>query len=287
MLVFTTFSKGGKQDSDKLEDAFGYSDTYVKEEKELTKQEIRLAKLDVELIKAGFPIKAKEFQRIKLLSVAGTFLVIFLLTKNVILAAILGGLMMVLPGVYVKFAQERKKRVFENQIPIALSLIRNSVEAGFSFMQAMEVVATEMQPPISEEFGRVLHETSVGKDLEEALNNMINRVESEELKLVVVAVLIQREVGGNLGEIIDVILETIKDRIQIKGEIRTLTSQGRLSAMVICALPVVLGILMYFINPEYMTPLFVTTGGQIMLGIAFTMILLGAYLISKIIKIDF
>lgn len=287
LLLFNLLTGKKGVDSDRLDDAFEYADEKVEVEKELSKREMKLMELEIELIRAGFPLKPKEYQRIRLLSSIGTFLVLFLLTKNLILAVIFAVVMLALPGIYLKFAQERKKRVFENQIPVALSLVRNSIEAGFSFMQALEVVASEMQPPISEEFGRVLHETSVGKDLEHALNNMMARVESEELKLVVVAVLIQRQVGGNLGEIIDVILETIKDRIQIKGEIRTLTSQGRLSAMVICALPIVLGILMYFINPEYMSPLFTTTAGQVLLAIAFVMILMGAYLISKIIKIDF
>lgn len=288
LFLFQTLKKGKGGDlGTKLDDAIGFNETKVEQERPLTKKEIRHKKLQIELIRAGFPLKPAEFERFRLFGTLFVFLVFFLLAKNVILGLIFAVVVFMLPNIYLKFAQERKKLVFENQIPIALSLVRNSVEAGFSFMQALEVVASEMEPPVSEEFGRVLHETNVGIDLEVALNNMLERITSDELKLVVIAVLIQRQVGGNLGEIIEIILETIRDRIQIKGEIRTLTSQGRLSAMIICGLPVVLGLIMYMINPEYMSPLITTDAGQVMLGVAGFMIFLGAYLISKIIKIDF
>lgn len=257
------------------------------EEVFLTKKEQKARDLEIKIIRSGLPIKPKEYKLFKWGLLVAVFLLFGVLAGNIILGLICGGAMLAIPPFLLNWAIEKKKLVFETQIPIALSLIRNSVEAGFSFMQAIEVVATEMEAPISEEFSRVLHEASVGKDIEDALNNMQERVLSDELKLVVVAVLIQRQVGGNLGEIIEAILETINDRIQIKGEIRTLTSQGRFSALIICALPVVLGMIMYFMNPTYMSPLFTTTIGQILIGVAVIMIALGAYLISKIIKIDF
>lgn len=287
IVVFAPLFKGSKQLDDQLDEALQFGEKKLQVEKPATKNEERLKALEIQLIRASFPLSPTEFTRFRLIATVIVFIVFVFLAKNLILGIAFSVMVYMLPMIYIKFAIEKKKQVFENQIPIALSLIRNSVDAGFSFMQAIEVVATEMEAPISEEFSRVLHEASVGKDIEIALTNMNERILSDELKLVVVAVLIQRQVGGNLGEILEIILETIKDRIQIKGEIKTLTSQGRMSAMIICGLPVVLGIIMYFINPTYMEPLVTTTMGQAMLGVAAFMIFIGAFLINKIIKIDF
>lgn len=287
VLISSVFGGEGKGMGSQLDEAIDFSSTKKNIDRPLTKRELKEKALEIQLIRASFPLTPKEFTRIRLFATIIVLLVFLFLAKNIILGIVFGLFVFMLPNIYLKFAIEKKRQVFENQIPIALSLIRNSVDAGFSFMQAIEVVATEMEAPISEEFSRVLHEASVGKDIEIALTNMQERILSDELKLVVVAVLIQRQVGGNLGEILEIILETIKDRIQIKGEIKTLTSQGRMSAMIICGLPLVLGIIMYFINPEYMSPLVTTTMGQAMLGVAGFMIFIGAYMISKIIKIDF
>lgn len=276
-------SKSNTSEIDKaLDFALGKEEEII-----LTAKEKKARDLEIKIIRSGLPIKPKEYKLFKWGIVVAVFLLFGVLAGNIILGVICAGAMLAVPPFLLNWAIEKKKLVFENQIPVALALIRNSVEAGFSFMQAIEVVATEMEAPISEEFSRVLHEASVGKDIEDALNNMQERILSDELKLVVVAVLIQRQVGGNLGEIIEAILETINDRIQIKGEIRTLTSQGRFSALIICALPIVLGVIMYFMNPTYMSPLFTTTIGQVLIGIAVIMIAMGAYLISKIVKIDF
>lgn len=279
--------KGNKTKVSGIDKAIDFALDKEEEEVILTMKEQKQRDLEIKIIRSGLPIKPKEYQLFKWGMVVIVFLLFGVLAGNIFLGLIFGGAMLFIPPLLLNHAIEKKRLVFENQIPIALSLIRNSVEAGFSFMQAIEVVATEMDAPISEEFSRVLHEASVGKDIEVALNNMQERILSDELKLVVVAVLIQRQVGGNLGEIIESILETINDRIQIKGEIRTMTSQGRFSAIIICALPIGLGAIMYFMNPEYMSPLFTTTMGQVLLGVAAIMIGLGAFLISKIVKIDF
>lgn len=273
----------------KINDAFDYTVDEKEEDKEsiLTRKDLKNQKIEIMLVKASIPLKAREYKIFKYGSIALIIFTIFILTKNIVLGAILGFAWSFVPNIILKIAAEKKKLALELQIPAALSLIRNSLEAGMSFLQSLEIVAEEVDPPIGEEFGRVLHETNLGKDLDVALNNMIARVDSQELKLVVVAVLIQRQVGGNLGDIIDIILETIKDRIQIKGELRILTSQGRLSAIVITSLPIALGIIMYLINPDYMAPLVTTTIGQILLGIVASMMGLGIFIISKIIKIDF
>lgn len=285
-LSYSINKRKRDQQKERLEE-LDRKDVDEKEEVELTNAMKKRIELEVKLVRAGFPMRPKEFNRLRWGLTIGMFLITAFLLKNPVLGVILAVGVFVVPGIALSFAIEKKKSVFEGQIPTALSLIRNSVEAGFSFLQAMEVVATEMEAPISEEFSRVLHEASVGKDLEEALVNMQNRVLSDEIRLVVIAVLIQREVGGNLVQVIDVILATVKDRIQIKGEIRSATAQGRISALIICLIPFILAGVMYMINPEYMSPLFTTIIGQIMIGFAVALIGFGAFLISKIIKIDF
>lgn len=257
------------------------------EDVELTPRQLKEQKLNSELDRAGFPITAKEFVRIKIFSTLFLFLSLYFLTGNIMIVAIVVCAWQFVPNIALKMAQEKKKEALEQQIPAALSLIKNSLEAGMSFNQALEIVADEMDPPISEEFQRVLKDTKLGRDMKVALLAMLDRVQSDELKLVVVAVNIQREVGGNLVDILDVILETIKDRIQIKGEIKTLTAQGRMSAIIISALPIALGLIMYVMNPEYMSPLFTEPLGQVLLAGCLIFMFIGVFFISKIVKIDF
>src|SRR5574341_1478264 len=160
------------------------------------------------------------------------------------------------PRIYVNIKQGQRLKEFQNQLPDILSLWVNSLRAGYSVPQAMEVVARESPPPASDEFKRVVSETQIGVPMDIALNNMLARIESEDLELVFTAVNIQREVGGNLAEILDTITHTIRERIRIKGEIKTLTASGRATGTLIGMLPIGLAILLYFITPDYMLQLF-------------------------------
>jgi tight adherence protein B len=181
--------------------------------------------------------------------------------------------------------QQRAKH-FNNQLGDTLVLIANSLRTGYSFMQAVEMVSREMPPPISVEFARSLKEINLGIATEESLNNMAKRVDSEDLDLVVTVVLIQRQVGGNLAEVLDNIAGTIRERVKIRGQIKTLTAQGRISGFVIGGIPFVLAILIYAINPEYIRLLFSTPLGKCMLVGALLSQICGALAIRKIINID-
>lgn len=161
-----------------------------------------------------------------------------------------------LPRIYVTQRQNKRLRDFNNQLSDILNLWVNALRAGYSVPQAMEAVAKEAPPPASEEFKRVVAEMSIGVPMEIALNNMLTRIESEDLDLVFTAVNIQREVGGNLAEILDTISETIRERVRIKGEIRTLTAQGRITGWIIGLLPILLSALLVLISPQYMLQLF-------------------------------
>ena len=284
-LIFLLRNEKTKMSS-QLEDALKFTDE-IEEEIVLTKSQLQQQALNKKLEKAGIPLKAHEFTRFRLILTFIFFIIIYICFKNPVLTSILTGAFFFVFPIAVNMAMDKKKDKFESQLPGALSLLRNSVEAGMSFLQSMELVAEEMDPPISEEFAKVIHEAQVGVDLKTSFTNLLDRVDSQELQLVTIAVLIQREVGGNLAEILDVILETIRERIQLKGEIKALTAQGRLSAAIIGGLPIVLAFIMNIINPEYMGPLFTTTIGQIILGAAFISECIGVYMILRIKKIDF
>lgn len=286
IILFAMIQNEKNKLSDQLTNALRFTDE-IEEEVVLTKSQLQQQALNKKLEKAGIPLKAHEFTRFRLILTAIFFTIVYVCFKNPVLTSILTGAFFFTPPIAVNFAMDKKKDKFELQLPGALSLLRNSVEAGMSFLQSMELVAQEMDPPISEEFSKVIHEAQVGVDLRVSFDRMLERVDSQELQLVTIAVLIQREVGGNLSEILDTILETIRERIQLKGEIKALTAQGRLSAAVIGIIPVALAVIMNFINPEYMSPLFSSTLGQIILGMAGVSECVGVYLILKIMKIDF
>lgn len=173
---------------------------------------------------------------------------------------IIGGLLFIagffLPRIYVTIRQNKRLKDFNNQLADILNLWVNALRAGYSVPQAMEAVANEAPPPANAEFKRVVAEISIGVPLEIALDNMLTRIESEDLDLVFTAVTIQREVGGNLAEILDTISETIRERVRIKGEIRTLTASGRITGTLIGLLPIFLAILLLIISPSYMGQLF-------------------------------
>ncbi|MGH2455266.1 MAG: type II secretion system F family protein [Candidatus Limnocylindria bacterium] len=157
------------------------------------------------------------------------------------------------PRFYLRYRQRKRLRAFASQLPDTITLLANSLRAGSSFLQGIELVTREARPPISEEFERVVREMSLGMALQPALNNLVRRVASEDLELMVTAINIQSQVGGNLATVLDSIAFTIRERIRIVGEINTLTAMQRYSGYVITLLPVGLGAILFLISPSYMT----------------------------------
>ncbi len=190
------------------------------------------------------------------------------------------------PRAYVAFRQGRRLRSFNNQLGDTINLMVNSIRAGYSIMQAMRAVSEEMGPPASTEYGRVVQEVQLGISLEEALAHMLRRVPSEDLDMMITAINVQREVGGNLAEVLESISYTIRERIRIKGEIQALTAQSRISGYMVAIVPVVLAVAIYLINPEFMGLLFQHTCGHIMIGAAVVGIAAGFFVISKVVDID-
>jgi tight adherence protein B len=192
-----------------------------------------------------------------------------------------------LPMLTLRIKAARRVRQFNDQLADALVLVSNSLRTGYSFLQAIELVSREMAPPIGVEFARLLKEMSLGVTTEEALANLGERVASDDLELVITAVLIQRQVGGNLAEVLDNIAGTIRERIKLKGEVRTLTAQGRISGLIIGALPFALAALLYVINPQYMMALFTHPLGIAMVVYALVSMAIGMMAVWKIVNIEY
>jgi tight adherence protein B len=157
------------------------------------------------------------------------------------------------PRFYLKRRQAKRLKLFNDQLPDTITLLANSLRAGSSFLQGIELVTREARPPISEEFERVVREMQLGVALQPALNNLARRVASEDLELMVTAIQIQTQVGGNLATVLDAIAHTIRERMRIQGEIQTLTAMQRYSGYVITALPIGLAALLFVISPSYIS----------------------------------
>lgn len=240
-----------------------------------------------ELASANLKLTVSEFLTFTLLSTLGVGLLAYLLYYRSIIMGIAGAAVgFYLPRLWVKMAQQRRLKAFNSQLADAITLLANSMRSGYSLLQAMETIAKEMPPPISEEFGRVVYEVGIGLPIQQALNNMVRRVKSDDLDLMATAIIIQHEVGGNLADILDTINETIRERVRIQGEIRALTAQQRLTGYIIGFLPFGLALVIYLINRTYISNLFSDPCGLILIGIGLFMMTIGAFLIRNVTRIE-
>ena len=242
-----------------------------------------------QLNRADLKLRTSEYFMIQLGSM-GLFMLIALLRFGfpggiiqIVLAGIAGYL---LPGVYVKYRVGRRLRAFNGQLGDTLTLLSNALKAGYSFAQALDTVAKNAVPPISEEFARAVREMNLGGSPDEALSNITKRIASADFDLVATAYSIHRTVGGNLAEILDNIAYTIRERVRIKGEIATLTAQARASGTLITFLPIVLATFMYFVTPTYFRPMFESFIGWALIAIGVFMIFIGNLIIRRVVAIE-
>ena len=243
--------------------------------------------LEMRMLRAGLPLRSGEFIVLCFASATLLAMLFLLLGGGQLVAGVTGAVAgFFFPFILVNMKIARRMKAFNGQLGDALILIANSLRTGYSFMQASDMVAQEMRPPISSEFSRAVKEMNLGVTIEDALANLGKRINSEDLDLVLTAVLIQRQVGGNLSEVLDNIARTIRERVRIRGEIRTLTAQGRISGIIVSLLPVVLGLVIYLLNPEYVKLLFVHPVGKIMLGVAGLGQVIGIIVIRRIVDIE-
>lgn len=213
------------------------------------------------------------------------FVIFALATRNPVTGLLALLLFLAADFVFVQRRITKRLDNFQRQLADCLSLVANSLRAGFSFLQTMEIISREMEPPMSTEFERVMRDTTLGKSLDDALHDMDDRVGSADFSLVVTAVLIQQQVGGNLATILDTIRQTISERIRIRREVNTLTAQGKMSGIVLACIPVALGLFFYVSSPEYLEPLLTTDIGRIAIIGAVFLVIVGFAIIRKIVDI--
>jgi tight adherence protein B len=257
------------------------------------------ANLAREIARADLKLKPSEYLMIWAGSTIGVPILMLALSvvmpglRNpfVLLIGVLIGFM--LPRFWLGRRKSGRLNKFNKQLPDTITLIANALRAGSSFLQAIELVVREAAPPISTEFGRVIREVNLGLSFEVALENMVRRVRSEDLELMATAISIQHTVGGNLAEILDSIAYTIRERVRIQGEIRTLTAQQRLSGYVVGFLPIGLAGFLFIAAPGFMSPMFDDRvqliglpGGVVIMLIGVFMMFLGFMFIRKIVDIE-
>lgn len=234
---------------------------------------------------AGMQITAEEMGAVLLICffvpVVGGFFF-----GNIIAGAMIGIVCASMPLLYVKIQQRRRISKFNRQLSEMLTITSNSLKSGYSFLQSVQTIASEMPAPISEEFSRMIREVNMGLPLEESLLRLTQRVKSQDFDLITTAILIQRQIGGNLSEILDNIGETIRERVRIQGEIKSLTAQGRFSALIFMILPPAVTLMIYLMNPSYISLLFHHPLGIALLIAAAVGQAIGFVLIRKIVAIE-
>ena len=242
--------------------------------------------LDFRMRQAGIPLLGGEFLVLLVGSAVAVGVVTLMLTLSRGMAVLFGGLTAAGMWIVVSWRFYRRRNAFTEQLGDCLTTVANALRAGFSFQQAVDVVARDMEPPISDEFAQVSREVSMSVPLDAALESMCRRVESADLDLMVSAVLIQREVGGNLAQILDNIGDTIQERIRMKREIYSLTAQGRMSAWVLILLPFVMALFLYIFSPEQLMILVNHPVGRIALIGSLILEIIGYIVIQRIVNVD-
>ncbi len=236
------------------------------------------------LVRANLKLRASEFVMIQVAFLIGGVVISLLrfgFGPQFVISAVGAYL---LPMRYVKYRQGKRLKALNRQLPDTLSLLSNALKAGLSLPQAMETVGHNTVAPIADELGRVIREMNIGSATERALTNMVRRTGSEDLDLIVTAITIQASVGGNLARILDSISHTIRQRVQIKGQISAMTAQARASGWVITLLPVIVATLLYVIAPTYFRPMFQDRIGIGLLFVAGLSVVVGNVLIRRIVN---
>ncbi len=242
------------------------------------------------LAQADVKLKPGEYLALIVIAMIGLAFVAWFFGGRSIVSAIIGSIIgFFLPRFYINRQKRKRLESFSDQLPDMLSLMVNGLRAGFSTAQAMEAVSKEMPAPLSDEFKRVVQEMQIGISMEDALGNIVRRIPSEDLDLVITAINVQREVGGNLAEILDTIAHTIRERVRIKGEIRVLTAQVMYSGRFLALLPFILSSIIWFGNNEYVMSVFQPETiycGFAIFGSALCLVGMGYFVMMRIADIE-
>jgi tight adherence protein B len=208
------------------------------------------------------------------------------LVRSILATLLIGALGLLGPILFLRFKVSRRQRKFEAQLPDALQLLAGTLRAGYSLPQGMEAVSHEIEDPMGVELRRVMTEARLGRELEEALEAAAERLDSPDFAWAVMAIGIQREVGGNLNELLMTVSDTMVARERLRGEVKTLTAEGKMSAIILGGLPPGLGFVMWLMNPEYINKLFTESMGQALMGLAVLSATIGLLWMKKVITIN-
>ncbi|HBY97238.1 MAG: type II secretion system F family protein [Ardenticatenaceae bacterium] len=242
-------------------------------------------KLALELARADLPLTAAEFA----LAVLGAGVLGFALGTvrlNIVVGLFVGAVFAALPLFYLRFRKRRRQRAFTEQLPDVLTLLVGGLRAGYGFSQSLQIVVERLPPPASTEFARVMRALELGLSVQQALEGMSERVGSDDLDLVVTAIKVQYELGGNLAQTLDTIGETVRERIRILREVRVMTAHQRFTAYVLAGVPVVLAVGLFILNPAYMSKLFAPGWVRLLPMAAAVLMVIGVLVMRKIVDIE-
>jgi tight adherence protein B len=243
--------------------------------------------VDGRLEAAALPIRTPEWLLIHLGCAVGLAVLFLAASRGSLLATICGLILgLVGPWIFLAIRQDRRENAFLSQLPDTLQMLAGSLQAGYSLPQALDTVVREGQPPMSVEFNRALIESRLGMPVEDALEGIGRRLSSQDFSWVVMAVRIQRDVGGNLAELLMTVADTLRERERLRRQVKVLSAEGRLSGWILGGLPVVFFAYLVLANPTYLRPLWSSMLGVLMLGLAVVLLAVGAFWLSRVIKVE-
>jgi tight adherence protein B len=242
--------------------------------------------LQLEIGRANLKLTVAEFLSIQAASTLGLAALAFIISGFAPAAVLFMIIGYMLPRIWIRRRQSGRLKAFNDQLADTITLMGNSLRSGLSLVQAMDMVSKEGAPPMSEEFARVTREIGLGNSPTSALSRLVERVRSDDLDLMVTAILVQHEVGGNLAKILDTIAGTIRERIKIKGEIKTITSQQRMAGYMLSGMPIAIGGVLMLVAPSYIGKMF-SPGPWLVLPVCGALgIIVGFFVIQKIVDIE-
>jgi tight adherence protein B len=242
---------------------------------------------DIRLERAGMSIQSSEFVSLHVAAVIICAISLYILSRSILLTSAVTFLVVIGPFLILSFKTASRMRKFHDQLPDTLQLISGSLKTGYSFNQSLSTVVDETTPPISDEFKRVLSEIRMGLAEKDALDNMAARLNSEHFNWAVMSINIQREVGGNLAEVLEIISSTIRERDRAMRQIKALTAEGRLSAYILIGLPILFAGALTLLNREYISLLVTTRVGIVMLSLASLLMIIGIIWIIRIVRVEY
>ncbi len=242
--------------------------------------------ISAELTRANIKLTVSEYIMLQIGIMLAGFLLGVIVTRKLIPGIALGAMAGYFPRFYVHRRQAQRFKAFQEQLPDVLNLLISALKAGHGLLHALELVAQEMPNPSAEEFEKVVRETALGFSLPEALDHLVQRINSDDLAMIVTAINIQHEVGGNLAQTFEAISETIRERVRLKGEISVITTQQRMTGLMLSGMPFIIGTILMLINPEYMMTIFEPRWLFIPIT-ALVMMVIGNLIIRRIVSQEF